>query len=80
MASKSWIKSVNRGANGMLEIKGKCFCCSKDVSFVVPENGWHAWLGGELIQRAMPDASAAEREFLISGMSAECFDRIFSPE
>ncbi len=30
---------------------------------------WNAWRGGKLIQDAMPNATATQREFLLSGMS-----------
>ena len=30
-----------------------------------------AWKGGELIQRAMPNLTADEREFLMTGITAE---------
>ena len=31
----------------------------------------HLWQSGELIQKAMPNLSLTEREFLITGMSPE---------
>jgi len=36
-----------------------------------------AWDGGMLIQRAMPNLTATEREFLITGMSAEEQKRLY---
>jgi hypothetical protein len=36
-----------------------------------------AWKGGELIQRAMPNLSADEREFLMTGITAEEWENNF---
>ena len=33
--------------------------------------------GGVIIQKAMPDTPAAERELLISGLCGECFRALF---
>ena len=36
-----------------------------------------AWKGGELIQRAMPNLSADEREFLMTGITPEEWENTF---
>jgi hypothetical protein len=36
-----------------------------------------AWRGGELIQRAMPNLSADEREFLMTGITPEEWENTF---
>ena len=36
-----------------------------------------AWKGGELIQRAMPNLSADEREFLMTGITADEWENHF---
>ena len=36
-----------------------------------------AWQGGELIQRAMPDLTADEREFIKTGITAEEWKELF---
>jgi len=38
------------------------------------------WRNGALIQRAMPNLTADERELLISGYCGTCFDKLFPPE
>jgi hypothetical protein len=38
------------------------------------------WQGGELIQNAMPNLNADEREFLISGITAEEWKQTFGPK
>jgi hypothetical protein len=39
--------------------------------------GYIAWHNGVLIQDAMPELSASERELLISGTCGKCFDELF---
>jgi len=39
-----------------------------------------AWRDGELIQNAMPNLSADEREFLISGLLPGEYDEMFEEE
>ena len=55
------------------------FC--KAVSFVtVDYDQYRDWLDGELIQNAMPNLSAVDREILISGICVECQKSIFDDE
>lgn len=39
-----------------------------------------AWHGGMLIQDAMPDLSADEREFLMTGIMPDTWDELFGEE
>ena len=39
-----------------------------------------AWLAGELIQNALPQLTAPEREFLMSGMTDEDWDQMFQDD
>jgi hypothetical protein len=39
-----------------------------------------AWHGGALIQDAMPDLTADDREFLMTGMLPDIFDAYFGEE
>ena len=39
-----------------------------------------AWVGGELIQNAIPQLDAAQREFLISGSTSEEWDEVFGDD
>ena len=38
----------------------------------------HAWQGGELIQNAMPQLSAEEREFLMTGITPDEWNEMFA--
>ena len=39
-----------------------------------------AWQGGQLIQRAMPNLSADDREFLMTGVTSEEWEAQFGDE
>lgn len=41
------------------------------------EEQYKAWENGELIQRAMPDLTADQREFILSGATPEEWDDAF---
>ena len=48
----------------------------------VPCEQWQydKWCAGCLIQDAMPDMSADDREFLITGYTPEDWEKMFGPE
>ena len=37
-----------------------------------------AWVDGELVQNAMPELSAEEREFLMTGITPDEWDSVFA--
>jgi hypothetical protein len=39
--------------------------------------GYQAWLAGELIQNALPDLTAAQREILMTGIGNDEWSRMF---
>lgn len=41
---------------------------------------WDAWQGGQNITSAMPQLGAGEREFLMSGITPEAWEREFAEE
>jgi len=43
----------------------------------VTEGQIEAWKGGELIQRAMPNLTPDEREFIKTGITAEEWEELF---
>jgi len=55
----------------------KCWKCSKAYTIEVSADGYAEWQGGELIQDALPDLSAGERELLISSTCDPCWDELF---
>jgi len=46
---------------------------------VTPEQ-WRAWQKGALIQNAMPHLTPDEREFILTGISPDEWDAIFSEQ
>lgn len=53
------------------------FCnCRRDVE--VPIAGFLDWaMDDELIQKAMPNVSESDREFLVSGICPTCWEKMF---
>lgn len=56
---------------------GKCVVTGKGVSVKVPADGLFAYRQGLLIQDAFPGLSVDDREFLISGISKEGWNKTF---
>lgn len=58
-------------------IEKTCPFCGEWYMGSFPTDGYTKWMGGELIQKAMPTVSATSREWLISGMCPECQEKVF---
>lgn len=58
----------------------ECMVCGKAGTMSVPEEGLRRWQGGELIQVALPDVPADEREQLKTGTHPACWGEMFSNE
>ena len=54
-----------------------CIQCHQPQHIEARTADLDAWIGGELIQVAMPYLTADEREILISGGCGTCFDNMF---
>lgn len=57
-----------------------CMFCGEAGSISVPQAGLIAWKSGALIQEALPELSAPEREMLKSGIHSSCWDTMFNDE
>ena len=57
-------------------VTGKLNELDIDVTF----DQYESWANGELIQDAMPNITAGEREFIVSGCTPEDFDFLFPEE
>lgn len=57
-----------------------CDVCKIEKPVHCTDEHYQRWRDGELIQRAMPDVPAGERELLVSGVCGECFDKLFGEE
>lgn len=59
------------------EVICTCPFCGNTHSVMVNMDAYGDWLGGELIQYAMPDLTPTEREQLISNLCPKCQESIF---
>lgn len=76
---------LNHGAtyedNGeSVTIKGHCIFSGGFFKCTVPSKEFNIWLAGKHIQEAMPNVSANDREFLISGISPQGWSNLFPEE
>ncbi len=56
-------------------IENTCPFCKKSRTLQVAKEAFNNWSTGMAIQRAMPNASADDREFFITGMCNDCFPK-----
>lgn len=54
-----------------------CTACKRTFIVHVTPEQIRRWRNGELIQRAMPHLTAAERELFISGICGDCWEEMF---
>ncbi len=67
--------------NETMMVSVKCPFCGKRSEIEVPVWGYLEWeCGMSLIQHAMPELSASEREVLVSGACIDCQKKIFGEE
>ena len=57
-----------------------CRMCDTVHDLTVNVEGFVNWQSGQLIQNALPELSADERELLISGTCDECWQQLFPPD
>ena len=62
----------------MITITKKCPMCGKTRDFVLEKSKYLAWKNGAFIQTVFPEMSADDREQLISGLDAECWNKFIS--
>lgn len=65
------------GDKDSVMIEKTCPFCGERYICSFPTDGFIKWMGGELIQKAMPTVPATSREFLMSGICRECQEKIF---
>ena len=61
-------------------IVGTCVITKKEHKVIVPAKGFRLWLDGAIIQNALPNVSAGDREFLMSGISPAGWNSLFPGE
>jgi hypothetical protein len=63
----------------MIVVTSPCPMCRNKGAVIVEEEGYLAWRDlGWNIQDALPDLSADERELLISGTHAHCWQKMWA--
>ncbi len=73
-------QKVMENGEQMYIYTGKCVITKKEVVVKVPAEELFAYRQGALIQDAFPNMSKDDREFLISGISKEGWDKTFTDE
>ena len=62
------------------KVMTKCPLCGEINSVMADTLGIIRWKAGALIQEALPDLNAEERELLITGICTVCWYKSFSEE
>ena len=71
----------NKGAvvvTNISRLTGKLNHVEMDIDFDTFFDAFNAWEGGELIQNAFPNLSADDREFIVSGITADEWNLAFA--
>lgn len=63
---------------GTYHVSGPCAVTGEEYATSYPERGVKLWIGGMHIQDAMPEISADDREFLLTGISPAGWDKLFA--
>ncbi len=61
-------------ASEQKQVTAKCPSCGLTMHLSVSESGWAEWESGALIQDALPELTPDQREMLLTGLCAACFD------
>ena len=68
-------------SNSIISVTKVCPICGKSYkAATMSDDAYNAWQNGVLIQYAMPELTATERESLISGICPDCQKRIFGSD
>jgi len=70
----------DNGKRQTLRFDGPCIYCQTPQSVRVDAEAAMKFAAGAYAQDCFPELSAGEREFLISGICNECWDKMFPPE
>lgn len=64
--------ALSQGLSNVL-LETTCPFCQEKRTALFKTKELQAWNNGELIQNAMPNTSADDREFLMTGICNKCF-------
>ena len=68
------------GIDGEMYRIKQCAVTNEEYRVKVDRDAIARWMNGELIQKAMPDLSLEQREFLISGLTPAEFKELYNYE
>ena len=57
-----------------------CPLCKKEYQKMFPADGFLRYMAGKKVQDCFPEMSADDREFLITGICPECWDKHFGED
>ncbi len=73
--------TVTRNEDGTVRFETRCMLCEKPNALdKLDAKAFDAWQAGEFAQDAFPGLSDSEREVLVSGSHAECFEEAFGED
>lgn len=52
----------------------------REMDLPISQGQWDAYMGGELIQKALPHLTPDQREFIMTGITAEEWAEVFGEE
>lgn len=61
--------------NESIVLERPCPFCGKTQSKSFPKEGLKKWTDGALIQKAMPNVTPSDREFLMTGICDDCWPK-----
>jgi hypothetical protein len=70
----------NKNMSATAIVAVPCRQCNEVTELNVGVRGFMAWQKGELIQNALPELSADQRELLISGTCDKCWKEMFGSD
>ena len=56
----------------------RCIVCEQPGAVEVDFDGFAAWKAGQNLQEALPQLDADQRELLLTGTHAQCFEKLFA--
>lgn len=59
-------------------VRGPCCDCGKPQEVIVADAALRKFRAGDFAQDCFPELPAEQREFLISGICGDCWERMFS--
>jgi hypothetical protein len=69
---------TGEGSSRFAIVSGPCYSCTQTQEVRAAADALNKFQAGGYAQDCFPDLSAGQREFLISGICDECWDKLFA--